>query len=114
PDVQEAPAKPRSREGMMADKLSGQAADAPPADARSLIARHQAASEPAWLWDLRRSRIVWGNAAAVTFWEAGSTLDLIEYRFLAGSPEAALGNGLAGGGEREAVLAPSGVPLRAH
>lgn len=96
----------------MADKLSGQAQLQPPEDARSLANRYAAADEPAWLWDPRRSRMVWGNAAAVRFWEAGSPLDLIEYRFLGGSPEAKLGNGLRGGDEREAVLAPNGTPLR--
>jgi signal transduction histidine kinase len=99
---------------MMADKLSGQTHEAPPADARALIERHAGAAEPAWLWDARRSRIVWGNDAAVKFWDAGSALDLVEYRFLAGSPEAELGNGLKGGDERTAVLAPTGEALRAH
>lgn len=98
----------------MADKLSGQAQNAPPADARTLAARYGAADEPVWLWDTRRNRIVWGNTAAVRFWDAGSALDLVEYRFLSGSPEAKLGNGLRGGEEREAVLAPTGEPLRAR
>ncbi len=99
---------------MMADKLSGQAENAPPGDARVLVTRHAAAAEPAWLWDPRRNRVVWGNDAAVKFWDAGSALDLIEYRFLGGSPEAKLAAGLRGGEEREAVLAPNGDMLRAH
>jgi signal transduction histidine kinase len=99
---------------MMADKLSGQAQLHPPEDARTLSGRYAAAEEPVWLWDPRRSRIVWGNKAAVKFWEAGSALDLVEYRFLAGSPEAKLGNGLRGGEEREATLAPNGTPLKAR
>jgi signal transduction histidine kinase len=99
---------------MMADKLSGQAQVAPPEDAATLAARFADAEQPAWLWDPRRNRIVWGNAAAVRFWQSGSALDLVEYRFLPESPEARLGNGLRGGDEREAVLAPDGSALRAR
>jgi len=98
----------------MADKMTGQAQAAPPADAKDLIARHAGAAEPVWLWDRRRNRIVWGNAAAVAFWDAGSLLDLVEFRFVAGSPEARLGNGLKDGEEREAILSPKGEPLRAQ
>ncbi|HEY1707515.1 MAG TPA: HAMP domain-containing sensor histidine kinase [Rhizomicrobium sp.] len=98
----------------MADKLSGQAQSPPPEDARTLARRFAEIEKPAWLWNPRRNRIVWGNAAAVRFWDAGSALDLIEYRFLDGSPEAKLGNGLRGGAERETVLAPSGAPLLAR
>jgi signal transduction histidine kinase len=98
----------------MADKLSGQAQVQPPDDAATLVRRFAGAAEPAWLWDRRRHRIVWGNAAAVRFWHAGSALDLIEYRFVESSPEARLANGLRGGEEREAMLASNGEPLRAR
>ena len=36
---------------------------------------------PAWLWDVARRRIAWGNAAAVRFWGEDSLLDLIELEF---------------------------------
>lgn len=35
-------------------------------------------SEPAWLWDLGRTRIVWANRAGLAFWGETSILDLLE------------------------------------
>ncbi len=37
--------------------------------------------DPAWLWDVDRRRIAWGNPAAVSFWGEESLLDLIELEF---------------------------------
>jgi len=37
--------------------------------------------EPAWLWDVDRHRIAWGNPAAVSFWGEEGLLDLIEIEF---------------------------------
>ncbi len=37
--------------------------------------------EPAWLWDVDRHRIAWGNPAAVAFWGEEGLLDLIELEF---------------------------------
>ena len=37
--------------------------------------------EPAWLWDVDRQRIAWGNPAAVAFWGEEGLLDLIELEF---------------------------------
>lgn len=36
---------------------------------------------PAWLWDVDRGRICWGNRAALSFWREDSLLDLIEREF---------------------------------
>jgi signal transduction histidine kinase len=38
-------------------------------------------ADPAWLWDVARRRISWGNPAAVAFWGEDSLLDLIELEF---------------------------------
>lgn len=38
-------------------------------------------TSPAWVWDVARHRIAWGNAAALTFWGEESLLDLIELEF---------------------------------
>ncbi len=37
--------------------------------------------DPAWLWDVDRHRISWGNPAATVFWGEESLLDLIEREF---------------------------------
>lgn len=51
---------------------------APPAPNIEDLVGHPA---PAWLWDVARRRIAWGNAAAVSFWGEESLLDLIEIEF---------------------------------
>ena len=38
-------------------------------------------TSPAWVWDVARRRIAWGNAAAIAFWGEESLLDLIELEF---------------------------------
>ncbi len=36
---------------------------------------------PAWLWDVDRHKIAWGNGAAIAFWGEDGLLDLIEREF---------------------------------
>jgi PAS domain S-box-containing protein len=37
-------------------------------------------SEPAWLWDVGRARVVWANRAGLAFWGEATMLDLLDRR----------------------------------
>lgn len=67
--------------------------------------------DPAWLWDVARRRIAWGNPAAVTFWGEESLLDLIELDFDPDDPATLKLERLATGFEEDAPLT---VKLELH
>ncbi|WOF73221.1 PAS domain-containing sensor histidine kinase [Parvibaculaceae bacterium PLY_AMNH_Bact1] len=60
--------------------------------------------DPAWLWDVARRRIAWGNPAAVTFWGEESLLDLIELDFDPDDPATLKLDRLATGFDEDAPL----------
>ncbi|MGF7159589.1 PAS domain S-box-containing protein [Rhodoligotrophos appendicifer] len=66
------------------------------------------ATQPAWLWDGQRARIVWANAAAIAFFGGHSLFDLIDLRFEPREPSvqrlAALLDSLAPGREQDEIL----------
>jgi signal transduction histidine kinase len=77
----------------------------------NIAARYDAATEPVWLWDAERRRVLWANGAALAFFGAESLFDLIDHAFAADAPEA---RAAAHAGEGiEATLAPMGVPVQA-
>ena len=53
------------------------------------VRRIAAETQPAWLWDGARGRIVFANAAALAHWGEASLTDLVDRRFSPGDPEAA-------------------------
>ena len=59
---------------------------------------------PAWLWDVARRRIAWGNPAAVSFWGEDSLLDLIELDFDPDDPATLKLDRLATGFDEDAPL----------
>ena len=60
--------------------------------------------DPAWLWDVARRRIAWGNPAAVSFWGEDSLLDLIELDFDPDDPATLKLDRLATGFDEDAPL----------
>lgn len=54
------------------------------------VQRIAAETQPAWLWDGARRRIVFANEAALAHWGETSLLDLIDRRFADADPAAAL------------------------
>lgn len=46
----------------------------------------RSASEPAWLWDAGRSRVIWANAAGIRFFGGEMLFDLVERPFDADEP----------------------------
>ena len=53
------------------------------------VRRIAAETQPAWLWDGARGRIVFANAAALAHWGEASLVDLVDRRFSPGDPDAA-------------------------
>lgn len=64
----------------------------------------QEAPHAAWLFDVRRRRISWGNKPALAFWREETLLDLIEHDFDPADPMVLLFESLARAGEEGARL----------